>query len=84
MEEVRECPFCHSDQVKKVENDKYNDLYFCESCNHRFRYDEEVNQTIKAKHSDKWHRLVDHLRSAGNVSSPEAVATEQLGAESYE
>lgn len=85
---IKECPFCHSSAIKKIQadNDKYGDTYYCERCEHRFRYDEaNVNQTIKEakKHSDKWERLVEHLRREGKVDSPEAVATEQLGDESY-
>jgi ribosomal protein L37AE/L43A len=45
---VDECPFCHSKDVKRVENDKFDDLFFCEGCNHRFRYDPTVNFTSKS------------------------------------
>ena len=45
--DVKECPFCHSDKIKKVENDKFDDLFNCESCNHRFRYDQRVNLNSK-------------------------------------
>ena len=51
MTEVKECPFCHSDRISsiKAENDKFGDTYYCESCEHRFRYDiDNVNQTIKS------------------------------------
>ena len=77
MPNPKECPFCHSDKIKKVENEKFNDLYYCESCNHRFREDPKVHDTAKAKHSAKWDRCVEHVRAQGNVESPEAVCTEQ-------
>lgn len=46
-EEVHECPFCHGKDISKVENDQYNDLYYCSGCNHRFRHDPMVNFTNK-------------------------------------
>lgn len=45
--------------------------------------DTEKLLEVKAGHSAKWHRLVDELRKRGEVDSPEAVATEQLGDESF-
>jgi len=46
-----------------------------------FLKDQEIES--KRKHSAKWHRLVDKLKKQGKVDSPEAVATEVLGEESY-
>jgi len=43
----------------------------------------EQETESKRKHSAKWHRLVDKLKKIGKVRSPEAVATEVLGEESY-
>jgi len=45
--EYKECPFCHSEKIEEVENDKFDDLYYCNSCEHRFRYNEFASQTIK-------------------------------------
>jgi hypothetical protein len=51
---VDECPFCHSNQIKNVPNEKTNDLFYCEACNHRFRYDPMCNFTTKCnKEKDK-------------------------------
>ena len=46
-EKIHECPFCHGSSITKLQNDKYEDMYFCENCEHRFRYDPLVNNTIK-------------------------------------
>ncbi len=44
----------------------------------------ETEKLLEVKsHSAKWHRLVDKLKQQGNVDSPEAVATEALGEESF-
>jgi hypothetical protein len=44
---VNECPWCHSGKISKVENEQFNDMYYCERCEHRFRYQDNVDQTIK-------------------------------------
>lgn len=45
--DVKECPFCHSDKIKKMPNEKFDDMYHCEGCNHGFRYDQRVNLNSK-------------------------------------
>lgn len=84
MEQIKECPFCHSTKITKVENEKFGDLFYCSSCEHRFRYDPITNHTVKRKHSEKWDEMVEALRREGDVESPEAVATARLGEASYE
>lgn len=45
---IKECPFCHSDRITKVEAAEFSDLYYCERCEHRFRYDDDkTDLTIK-------------------------------------